>query len=493
MPLKAIFFYDFSYGWNHGIANVPNTDEFNSLGLKAQGPHKIANILEDNGYPTRVIPHFHYYLKYHINKILDLIDHYKSTLKFIGIGTTFMSFDIRFLEEYKILWDKCAEHNIRIILGGPLRHSDHILDNHNLKYQRIIGYAETSIMKFLESKNTNRIFAYDTKSLTYDFHNCGVAFRSNAVITPRESLPLEVSRGCRFKCKFCGFVLLGRKPTDNYIRHPDRLYEELMHNFEHWKIQNYFMSCDTFNESTEKLRMVQKVVERLPFEIRFAAYLRADLLNSDQDQIHILKDMGLHGATFGIETLNHESGKIIGKGLKPTTLLNVLDIAKEVWGDQVIMHASFIVGLPKDTPKTVTDWIKLVTDGKTALDSAIFRGLSINSSNFEANEEHMSIIDKDPKKYGYLFNETNEQWYNKQNGWNSVKANYIAETVNETMRNNFKIPSWNYVESLGYGFDKKYLNSFTRGDVGYDNFVANKKMRIQKRIEEEALLHFKLD
>ena len=142
---------------------------------------------------------------------------------------------------------------------------------------------------------------------------------------PDEVLPLELSRGCRFKCKFCSFPLLGKKPTDErYLRSEKSVYDELKSNYEEFGTTKYNMLCDTFNETTKKLEMLCRVQEKLKIQLRFSCYLRIDLLGAHKDQINLLHEVGLNTCHFGIESLNYESSKAIGKGFNNEKIKDTL-------------------------------------------------------------------------------------------------------------------------------------------------------------------------
>ena len=71
----------------------------------------------------------------------------------------------------------------------------------------------------------------DKFSSNLDFHNIGPVFHVDDLVFQNEVLPFTVSRGCRFKCKFCRYPLLGRKVTDKYIRREESLYREFKWNY----------------------------------------------------------------------------------------------------------------------------------------------------------------------------------------------------------------------------------------------------------------------
>src|SRR5690606_28144943 len=193
----------------------------------------------------------------------------------------------------------------------------------------VLGYADKSIieyLKYLEGKNP--FFQYtdlgnnqisidkDINADGYDFINAETRYHESDMIRPGELLPIEISRGCIFKCKFCAYRMIGRKKND-YTKTIENLYAEIMYNYEHFGTTKYSFTDDTYNESVQKITDLAEMFNRLPFKIEYVAYLRHDLIQRYPEMADILKESGLKTAVFGIETLNYESGKIIGKGLPP--------------------------------------------------------------------------------------------------------------------------------------------------------------------------------
>jgi hypothetical protein len=127
-------------------------------------------------------------------------------------------------------------------------------------------------------------------------------------------LPIEISRGCIFRCRFCAFPLLGKKKND-YIRHVDNLSAELRRNYEMFGVTNYWFNDDTFNDNVVKLEYVAEAIAKSGVKITYTAFLRADLIERFPETIPMLGDTGLVAATFGLETLHPEAKKAIGKGL----------------------------------------------------------------------------------------------------------------------------------------------------------------------------------
>jgi len=83
----------------------------------------------------------------------------------------------------------------------------------------------------------------------------------------------------------------------------------------------------------------------------------------------LLREMGIRSCQLGIESLNHETGKAIGKGLHPNLQKETLYRMKESWGDETFIGGGFIIGLPKETKSSCKEWLSWLDKDDTPLDS----------------------------------------------------------------------------------------------------------------------------
>jgi hypothetical protein len=297
----------------------------------------------------------------------------------------------------------------------------------------IRGLGEDSILTFVrnvEKGIETPPIIEDVASPIFDFHNQKNVFDIGDNIFQHEVFPLAISRGCRFKCKFCTYPLLGRKPSEDYIRNEESIYSELMYNYENFSTSSYMMTDDTFNETTDKVESVLRAVERTGVDMNFWAYIRIELLHKFPEQIELLGQMGLKASFFGIESLYDPSAKAIGKGLGRDKILDTLQRVKASWGDTSSLHGSFIIGLPHETRETADEWTKMLIEGETALDTISCNALGLTSDSIiksgNTAKTFFSEFDLNKEKYGYK--ETpNSGWVNKH--WTKEEANLYAEDV----------------------------------------------------------------
>jgi radical SAM superfamily enzyme YgiQ (UPF0313 family) len=353
------------------------------------GPYRIATELRNNGYDVQVIDFFASYDIETLQKIIDV--HVDSSTLFVGFAATLWTKAIKdeeLLESFAL-----GKKSVRsIIVDGMVKvfpYTDEIMKeifsfikkkNNNCKivvggYKAgnydltgvdvwILGQGETSVIALadhlskgqsLNSVNTEWGLLITDKMYPYNkFNTSKITWQKNDFLFPNENVPIETARGCIFKCSFCAFNLNGKK-FGEYTKEKDSLRDELIYNYENFGITEYMISDDTLNDSMQKVNYLYNVISSLPFKIQFTAYARIELMASHSEMPYILKEMGLRSVEFGIETLNKETGKHIGKQGDKNKIISTLYELKNVWKEDVYMAAGFIVGLPYESESSIRD------------------------------------------------------------------------------------------------------------------------------------------
>jgi radical SAM superfamily enzyme YgiQ (UPF0313 family) len=459
------------------------------------GAYQIASILRNNGYTVQVIDYW-YHLIEQSEKFVEIFK------KHVGPETIWIGWSNTFLTTGKLNSEGVVDHgadremldsigltergygfiqryakeqnpNIKFICGGAKAFS---WSNQTTKFfdYFIAGYADVtalhlteyligkrSDLKTFKNFNGSETIMYDTKGALFDFnHHVHVWHKSDHL--PQEvALPIEISRGCIFKCAYCSFPLNGKKKND-FIRDPGLIIDELTYNYETFGTTHYMYSDDTHNDSVEKLEyLYNNVYSKLSFKISFSTYLRLDLLAAHPQTIPLLKDSGLVGTFFGIESFNKESNKVIGKTATKERIMENLWKCKESWKDDVIMQAGLIVGLPNDTPETCREWLRESLQKDSPLDSATIAPLQILPKGYYSSAQFQSPIDLEPEKFGYTFNESNI-WTNNK-GMNKYEAMRIKDEADnwqhrqKPLQKNWYDPQ--RAVSLGITLDEYYQKS----------------------------------
>lgn len=327
------------------------------------------------------------------------------------------------LESIKITKSKFP--NVQYVLGGA---NSFLYQDNDLFDAVFHSYSDNAIIDFLKSKRIHKNYQgkkiIEGEEFPVNVEELKHSWAKNDFILPGESLPIEISRGCIFKCKFCNFQLTGKKKLD-YLRNADHIKQEILENYERYGTTNYMFTDDTFNDSTYKLETLHNSLSTLPFKVKFTTYLRLDLLHAHPEQIPLLKDMGLSSAFFGIESFNEKTSKFIGKGLSPHKVKDtLLKIKNEHFDENFSMLCSFIIGLPYDTLESIDDSFNWTQQHDI---NTIWMPLHIRN-----DARYKSDIDLNYEKYGYKIDHLNE-WTNSYTNFReaiTIASTYQSRTNN---------------------------------------------------------------
>ena len=451
------------------------------------GPHRIATELRNEGYTVKVL----YGLNYYNSEILiDMLEKIVDANTIcIGFSTTFLfRFFITKMNNFKKvdegikidtpnnLYDdnirKISLHfkqkfkKLKIVLGGS--GSRFKVSHPHYVDAFFEGYSDLSFKKYINDINNNVKFLgqqhiVDKYGTGFNFRDSRIDYEHDDMIFPNECVTIEVSRGCRFKCKFCTYPLLGRNAKDDsWIKKSDNIYKELMTNYERFGTTNYVFSDDTYNDSLDKIKYLHRIFTSLPFKINFATYLRLDLLYRYPEMIHILKESGLVGAFFGMETFNPYAKRIIGKGMANEKLLGTLETANKVWKDDVNITYTFIYGLPGETVETMRDWTDNIILKNRLFDKHLVVIRPLHLMNIP-NSLYTSEFERNYEKYNYKIGES-------QMDWTSDTTNYFecAELADEAMyqlnKSSRHCGAFATPVLLGYGYTKDEIYNLNYND-----------------------------
>lgn len=360
--------------------------------------------------------------------------------------------------------------DIRVVLGGSQADVQQD-DTYRLFDAIITGNGEDSFLEICEEwrKGRKRIFAASTRAgVPYITGSMGKLFDTTAndhvfahndCIVPGETLPIEISRGCIFSCKFCQYPHIGKKKND-YVRDMDLVRQEIEYNKQQFGCSNYFILDDTFNDSHEKMQNWGQMLGSLAFPVHYTSYIRADLLSRNPEQIDIFKRSGLVSAYFGIESFNPDAARLVGKGWSGKEAKTFLPELMRAWQNDVTFHASMIVGIPPETQRDYRmhqDWC--IENG---IHSWVWQILGINTRprTFE------SEFDRNYEKYGFqLVNPgRTREW--KTSIMTSADATRIATELNQepaklAMQ---KTTSWTALAYMSLGYSPQHINNTREQD-----------------------------
>jgi len=432
------------------------------------GPYQLAWYLRKNGYEVQVIDFLHQLDK---AKVLELI------AKFVKPETKVLGWNAMFMPHGEEKWwvkAVCEElipelrrryPQLMFVTGGAASHDvNRMYRNRRVFDYFFYGHAEDSLLAFCnhvyrgkqlpltEMVLGNRVIR-ETAVMSdldrkFDIRECDHFWHDRDNIQPGESLPIEMGRGCIFKCKFCRYPYIG-KSKDDFKRRIDLVAQELAYNYEKWGVRNYYMLEDTFNDSNDKIEAFADVSRQLPFRLQFAAYLRPDLIWAHPGQADKLREAGLISGFLGVESLGRESSHLIGKDWSGKHAKEWLPhLYHNIWNKEITFRTSLIVGIPPDTRDD------LVSTHQWAVDNGLpnwkWHLLNINR---DQNGAWVSEFDRNADQYGF-------GWYT-ENGVTLWKTSYMTWREGKNLQGELETLSKPYQKQDCWGL-------IERGTFGYD-------------------------
>lgn len=437
---------------------------------RSAGAYRIASEFRSRGEDVKVIDCFN---SYSLDQLKTIISTHKtSDTEWVGFSTTFL-----IDRENNFLWDKQKKkvlhrqemnerkdeetstglapweeselfdfikaQGLRVVLGG-FRMNSNLKENPNIDIYH--GPCE------------ERFFS------DFDFTKSQILYDENDYIFEGEDLPIEVARGCIFKCKFCFYYLNGKKLWD-FVKPPELLREEMMRNYINFGTTGYMFSDDTYNDSPEKIEKLLKMYKTLPFDLRFSTYARLDLMIAKPETQDMLIESGMKSVFFGIETFNPEAGKFIGKGMDPDKVKRGLLDFREKYPD-VLVYVSMIGGLPTETLDDMQESFKFLTE-EAKVHNVAFSPLFINSGS------DMSI---NAEKYGYQKNNNNPRSWSRADGLTYLDVyDWVVKKKQEYNGSPAGFTLYNRLHNVGYSH-KEILKLNWKND-GDDMIDRTEKFR----------------
>jgi hypothetical protein len=350
---------------------------------------------------------------------------------------------------------------LKIVAGGvgllKLEGSKEIYD---ASHWHVTGFSDDSyprLLMFLDGKSGHKLkyFVDSNGRRTIDSNRAHQIQNPNDIETvlikddnflSHQPIPLEVSRGCIFRCVFCNHPFQGAKDYDSYMRTPENIAIELKRNYDLFGTTRYSLMDDTFNDSYEKLDRLERAIElaKIP-NFEFQCYLKPELLVTKPKMINQLTRIGLVGGFAGIESLNDRARKEMNKGMNVKRVLDSLQNLMSI-NNKAKLTAGLIVGLPGDTYDDIYKWQDFFIETQDSLFKSwkySVLGIYTMSVN-EQDNTNLSPIEKNPEKYGYTILKSNPgnyaHWQNEH--MNLKEAFQFSKKLNLDTNNIAKVGGW---------------------------------------------------
>jgi anaerobic magnesium-protoporphyrin IX monomethyl ester cyclase len=161
---------------------------------------------------------------------------------------------------------------------------------------------------------------------------------------------MTTSRGCPYKCTFCGSQITWRRKTR--LRSPINVVNEVKECVERYGITNFTFCDDTFTFDKNHAIEVCRLISELPYKIRLFCSSRANTISADR--LSWLKKAGCYSITFGLESGNDIVLKRMKKGTNVKMIKNAVNMTKAAG---IEVHGSFIIGFEGESEETIEETI----------------------------------------------------------------------------------------------------------------------------------------
>ncbi len=475
---------------------------------RTMGAYKVAHMMRSYGWNVEVVD---WITKWKDTEILEFLGNCKK-IDLIGFGNLWL--EDSFVKD-KIALIKKNYPTVKFILGSPKPYQQDFGAD-----VMIFGYSEHALKPVLDwmfdngEKPKGKYPSWAPNSYLIDANHLypalqigsyDVEYQDNDFVLPTDVLTLEMTRGCRFRCKYCSYAFLGVK--EDYSRCEESIYHEMMDNYNKWGTVNYVIADDTFNDRDIKIERLANVVKRLPFQPNFSAFIRLDLVLLRPKQLQLLIDARVWAHFYGIETLHPEAAKAIGKGMHPSKIKDGLLSVRESFRNALGLYrgtCGMIAGLPFEP---IESWHESLEWMDKNWECYLFWALHISTDKDIQTHSDFSI---DAKKYGYNPTEDVEMlsWAEQQGLldihsenthkldrhimiWEADWANFKDASEFATMYNKnyfpkIKVPNfellnyWNYNNFINFTAQDAYIDA--KFKTAEDNMI---KEYIFKKLKNE--------
>ena len=213
------------------------------------------------------------------------------------------------------------------------------------------GQGNRTDIQGIAFRENGRIIQTGKRELIADLNQLPLPARHLLPISRYQALGFPVSmitgRGCPYSCIFCqGRKMVGSKPRSRKASLVVDEIEQIMS----YGFSRINIADDLFTSDREKVHEVCEEIRRRKLSLTWTAFSRVNTV--DIETLRLMRETGCDCISFGIESGNQEMLKRIKKGITLDQARKAVALCKEAG---ILAHASFMVGLPGETPETLKD------------------------------------------------------------------------------------------------------------------------------------------
>ncbi len=168
----------------------------------------------------------------------------------------------------------------------------------------------------------------------------------------RKTLPVNTSRGCVYRCRFCSYHRLF--PQVHYkslevLREELRLIQGLGF------VSHIRFTDDNFTANKNRLKSVLKMMIKETFDFTWSSYARASAI--DPALVKLMKTSGCEFLDMGIESGSQTILNNMDKRLERDQAIHAIEMLND---HGIYSEGGFIVGYPGETPETFSETVDLI-------------------------------------------------------------------------------------------------------------------------------------
>ncbi|WP_051572063.1 PhpK family radical SAM P-methyltransferase [Ruminiclostridium cellobioparum] len=307
---------------------------------------ELAKKLRENNVLTIAITTTLYVSSYPISEIISFVRQYNTTAKII-VGGPFVSTNARTQNEVTMEYILCsldADFYINSSQGefalvqiiNAVKNGLQFNQISNIYFKQKSGYIRNNI------EIENNILAENM----VDWSLFGDRVGRFATI--------RTAISCPFSCSFCGFPQHAGKYQTVDVETIEKEWRALD---SIGTVKSIYIIDDTFNVPRDRFKDILKMMIKNRFSFKWHSYFRCQF--ADEEIISLMKESGCEGVFLGIESGSQE---ILNNMSKASTIEKYREGMKLLREYGIIINASFIIGFPGETYKTVQETVRFIED-----------------------------------------------------------------------------------------------------------------------------------
>jgi radical SAM superfamily enzyme YgiQ (UPF0313 family) len=294
-----------------------------------------------------------------------------------------ISMMVRALPQVRTLIQLVKEvSNIPVVIGGP---QPTIVPEFTLRYTgsdfAVLGEGEKTIIELARAVNSGKNSFQDIKGLAFSQRDKKIVVNPGREFTPdldsislpawkyispakynlqpaltpvkeRPIAPLITTRGCPYKCNFCGGPLMWKRSFR--MRSAKNIVDEIELLMNEYGVRQIFLSDDNFTlQKSHAVSMCKEILSRR-IKISWACPNGIRVDKVDDELLGYMREAGCYLVGFGIES---GSQAILDRAQKQLNLSRVAEVVKMAKKHGIMTYGFFIIGLLGETKKTIRETI----------------------------------------------------------------------------------------------------------------------------------------